>query len=115
MLGGGGVAAMGASRPGGGGGVPQSRAWAGGGVTVWGQSVRLPRAFEGFAGVPHWPPQPVRGVQGPAGGGLTAMGSILGSHGATRELAPNDDALFAASEPSAEGSKLAQLSAETSS
>ncbi len=43
------------------------------------------------------------------------MGSILGSHGATRELAPNDDALFAASEPSAEGSKLAQLSAEISS
>ena len=112
----------------GGGGVPQSRAWAGGGVTVWGQRlslsfegngvrqpIRLPRSFEGFTGVPHWPPQPVRGVQGPAGGGLTAMGSILGSHGATRELAPNDDALFAASEPSAEGSKLAQLSAEISS
>ena len=58
------------------GGVPQSRAWAGGGVTVWGQLVRLPPGFEAN-GVPHWPPQPVRGVQGcPAAGGLTAMGSI---------------------------------------
>ena len=76
MLGAGGVAATGASRPGGGGGVPQSRAWAGGGVTVWGQLVRLPPGFEAN-GVPHWPPQPVRGVQGcPAAGGLTAMGSI---------------------------------------
>ena len=56
------------------GGVPQSRAWAGGGVTVWGQ--RLPLS-EAIWGVPHWPPQPVRGVQGcPAAGGLTAMGSI---------------------------------------
>ena len=90
MLGGGGVAAMGASRPGGGGGVPQSRAWAGGGVTVWGQLVRLPPGFEAN-GVPHWPPQPVRGVQGcPAAGGETAMGSILGGHGATREEPPND-------------------------
>ena len=103
-----------AARPGGGGGVPQSRAWAGGGVTVWGQ--RLPLS-EAIWGVPHWPPQPVRGVQGcPAAGGETAMGSILGGHGLhIRERTHNDDALSAASEPSAEPSKLAQLSAETSS
>ena len=83
--GGGGVAAMCALRPGGGGGVPQScdrhpRAWAGGGVTVWGQRSAARASPEGIMGVPHWPPwppQPVRGVQGwPAAGGLTAMGSI---------------------------------------
>ena len=62
----------------GGGGVPQSRVWAGGGVTVWGQrSAARASPPEAITGVPHWPPQPVRGVHGaPAAGGETAMGSI---------------------------------------